>query len=411
MSEELWYPEFGFRRNPFANSDRLTEIIYEERRVSIVTKAVRQVESLIKQKMSAIIVGPKGCGKSTAAEITNGENYLAYTTIIGSFTMKELICTLLEYNYGNEDREIKKKVLTELDAKYGYQLQRWLMPWYDKKTADGHGFPTKYLCKFESCPRKTRCEFPRFEEITFGKVVGCLPERIICPFAQWIAPRIFGESRNQENVFLFDVPDEIGVDVSPRYFKDFIQELRQETRGVVILMATNQQYNAMIRTEYFKRWNRRYFPKMESKELKMIYEGRLESDRVGDSPIKFKSNPLTEEALDYIILTVDHNPRNMIRNVGLVLERMAEEGRKMPADLNYVMTVLKNKGGFVSDSDALEDVLGDLRGTGVSWVKVRVIRGLMEKRGVKISDKRLGRIMKGKGFPQRNNYGSEYRVQ
>jgi energy-coupling factor transporter ATP-binding protein EcfA2 len=417
MTEKLWYLEFGLKENAFAHADKKTEKTSIEYYEIVETEATKMVKTLVGSKGRSIVHGPKGCGKSTALlsvrplfmkPITVEDEEVedeAFPIVIGSNSTTELVQDLLSwglYRLTEKDKKI-------LDT-YSSQLRGCIDPFIPPKK-DAH-FPTKYICYFRGCPIKRRCDFPVFESgVTFNNVVNCLPKKGFCPLAEWAVPLVF--KMLKVNTFLLDVPDEIGHETPPIYFKNFISNLCDETNAAIILMATLEQYRALTRaTELFARWNHRNFPPISDVEMKVIYESRLASCRDESSPIKFQ-NPLTTGALEYIILNSHHNPRSMIKNVCLILERMWEKGFKESVDVDFVQKMLQNVGGVVSEDETLSAIVEEFKATGVRKVGAKEILERWRERDpdIRLGEKNVGWAMKRIGYKRQPGPLAMYQIQ
>jgi hypothetical protein len=386
MNEELWFPEFGLRNNPFIHADKREEICDKQQYETVETEATKMVKILIESGGRTIVYGPNGCGKSTALYSMKPEDAPSpFPIVIGPKSMKDLTSELLVWRI-----RLKKEDMDILNMMYSPHLQKWITPFTPPKKDVNH--PTKYVCWYRGCRVSPRCDFPLFESgVTFDNVTNYLPNNVFCQLAEWIIPLIF--RRLKVKTFLFDVPDDVGGESSVRYFKDFMQELCEKTHGTVVLMATDRQYRALIKTEFFRRWDRRRFPKMKAEELKEIYDDRLAVVR--DPQINYP-NPLSENALDYIILTTDQNPRNMIRNVKFVLDKMKVDGCKESVDVDYVQKAVQNVGGIVSDEELLQSVVNEFEATGVRDITAKEICKRMRERDpdIRINEKNVGWMMR-----------------
>jgi hypothetical protein len=450
MSEELWFPEFGLRKNPFALSDKRTELNRGEDYTPVETDATRLVGRLVNSGGRTIISGPKGCGKTTTAHFMREMNDKSIVAVVGPASLKELISMILSRGLADLQqgfaelstrvgKEIKLdgiagKVVGELDKKYSGILRDWFdqKPQYSRKKAEGLNAPI-FMCEFSKCPMKHRCEFPQFKsklDITFMAVANYLNDvvslrDINCPLMQWVTVRLFEpfehwsdnhlERIQPHRCFVLDVPDEAGNNISARYFREFIRELDEVSGLPFVILATSQQFYVLWRSDFFARWMRKKFPSMMNEELTEMCEDRLESDRLEDPQIKFQ-NPFTSDGFKRVFSASAWNPRNVISNVGLVLQRMLEDGVKEPVGEDYVEAALKDEGFgiYVHTDDALDVVLKELRNAGRVRVLVREMVPLMEKQGVKISAIALGKKLSARGFERFNaggKGGSEYRIQ
>lgn len=417
MSEDLWFPEFGLRKNPFALSDKRSEMQNNEVYEPVETQATRLVQDMIDYGGRVIIDGPKGCGKSTTLYYMMMAGYASETIVISSRSLMELVFELLVKvlstlpNEQNEDGVIgENKVLLRLNSIYGGTVRGFLMAWIPK--ASNAHLPSKFVCEYGRCIMGHRCDFPTFNnDVTFSNVARYVSEVIskqnnFCPLAEWILVRLFEKEKPSNMVFMFDVPDEVGVDVPSKYFKNFISELGDKSKANMILMATRKQFNSLTRHDFFQRWNNRKFPSMTGEELKAMCAERLQNQ-------KANSNPISDDGWSYLVASSMFNPRTVIWRAGQVLEAMRKEGKNEPADVEYVEKILLREGlgGVVSNDDALEAVLKDLRDHGRKWVKVKEIATLMNTvYKVGIEPISLGKMLTRMELVGRKNPDAEYRV-
>lgn len=405
MSEELWFPEFGLKKNPFAFSDRKIERGPGDHYLPIEIEATKIIDWLLVSKSNGIIYGLNGCGKSSALEYMR-DVYCSTPIIIGAKSLAELVSEMLRMALRYKQYfTIDDDVIIKVNDNYAGIIQKHTRMWSDRKTSDGHTIPTKILCKFPGCFRKIKCEFPLLPNMFIQNMAQYLPENEICPFAQWMVLRLFENRKKGDIWFMFDTPDDIVNMQKAQYFKDFVEELIKVSGGTVMLMATPLQFKLLIKTEFFRRWHRREFPKLSIEEMKMVYEERLKGSV--SSRIK-NQNPISEEGLGYLITVSGHNPRNMLRNASRVLEKMMMEGKKEPADRKYVMKVLGAVNMYANEEEVLDDVIEELDHCG--WIKVKAVAKMMEKKGLKVGVKRVGRMLKARGFDFRKTKDAEYRI-
>lgn len=71
-SGEYWYPAFKLKDNPFRHFEASLEENAETVGPYIETDMERRIGALLNAKMSAIVKGPRGCGKSTLVSFGAG---------------------------------------------------------------------------------------------------------------------------------------------------------------------------------------------------------------------------------------------------------------------------------------------------------------------------------------------------
>lgn len=431
MSEKLWYPEFGLRRNPFIYADKRKEIDLRENYEPVETEATRLVQDMVNFGGQVIIHGPKGCGKSTTLYYINSlyytqvleledESKLASDTqkiiVIGSESLMELIFKLLDFALNTNIDLQQSEHMTEMKYEgYSHTIRGFLQAYIPKDSANH--CPTKYFCQYPRCKVFPKCEFPTFDDdVTFSKIANYVNKEIVgknifCPLAEWILIRLFEVPAPLGLIFMFDVPDEVGVDAPSKYFKNFIADLENKSKANMILMATTNQFQSLVRHDFFQRKKSEKFPNMTEEELKLMCKERLQKQNA-------TQNPISDDAWGYIVVAGANNPRNVIRNAGTVLEAMRKEKRCEVADVEYVKRVLEStgEGNYVSVADGLEAVLKNLRdkarASGKPYVSNKEICEMMNKvMKIPISPISLGKRMRGFHYDWRKMEGGmEYKI-
>ena len=397
----MWYPELELEHNPFVFTDRATERNYQEEVKLIPNEASRLVKRLIDSKQNAIITGERGVGKSTALEIV-AEEY-GYISVIGASSLKDIAKLLLRQSIVRSFND--KKYRDWINSRGIIYIEQHFETYF-KRVGQNH-FP-HLKCNYERCRRVKRCETipltPLARKEGFQKLKSIFPSDINCPLRQELTAEFFAvetiPDELQNYVFLFDVPDEV-AEIGGRYFKDFIENVQTSSKGTVILMATNRQYQQMQKTEFFSRFMQRDFPELTLEEMKKIFKTRIGNGN------KF----LEEKALNYLIESSGRNPRRFLKACIIVVQKMRDEKRKSPASLDFVMRTVGDVKMRLTEADAIERVLDELYKLEIGWIKTSTIADMMwNKYKVKISVKRLGRILKKRGLTHRANPYSEYKI-
>jgi hypothetical protein len=226
-SEELWYPAFNLAENPFRWQDRATERAYDTPFDLIPNEASELVIGLLKSKTSAIIVGDRGCGKSSALEIA-AEKFGGIAAI-GSHTLFDLVESL-SFEVGRADME---ELHRNIYKHRGLEVLGWIRE-FTVKIRDN--VLIKTVCDFDQCPRKHRCDF-NVEGMEgahlIEKIALSFPHQGFCPFKRWLVAREYEFTLEEwARYFLFDAPDDI-TEVGPRYYRDFVRDLQFKAKGTV----------------------------------------------------------------------------------------------------------------------------------------------------------------------------------
>jgi hypothetical protein len=416
VSEELWYPEFRLKKNPFVFADRRQETIKKETYEIVETEAIKLIKGQNIFNGRVIIDGPKGCGKSTTLRYMESYGFKVPTiVVIGSVSMTELVFELLN-KIMNDDELDSKEILSSCDN----SLTKSMLGFYTAWLPHDSNYPSKYVCRFNRCYMKG-CEFPTFNnDVTFRKFVYHVNNEIRakdvwCPLAEWLVVKWFEMASKLEKlnglVFMFDVPDEVGNDQPSKYFKNFISSLGDASKANMILMATRKQFLSLIKHDFFQRWNNDKFLMMTKQELKIMCEERLRGVCINPESMQ---NPISDESWDYIAVGGAFNPRNVIWSANTVISAMIKEHRSEVAGVDYVKKALLGAGrsGYVNAADALEAVLKDLRDNKRTWVGAKEICELMNNvMKIDVSIVSLGKMMAPMHFDKKKpDSGTEYRI-
>jgi len=403
----LWYPKFNLKENPFDFTDRATEKEYNKDFGLIDTKGAVKVLSMIRANTSAIFEGPKGCGKSTALELVAlslwGDDKISFA-VIGPRSFP-----LLYESLRNELLEmLGEKVYSELSASVAHTYRKELKRWCYRHTV--RKGETETYCNYIECQKRKRCILweggnpPKFEEI-----IKALPLTFDCSLKRWTTLRLYEHMEKKGLPFLLDVPDDL-VETGAKYLSRFLVELRKASRGIIILMATREQYQKLKKTEAFARYLRRDFPLLDKEELVKICEGRLKKVTEGE----FKM-PFDEDSLNYLCESSGRNPREFLRRCGIVLQNMTDVNRKSPSTLNFVLNVLGSEANL-SELDAFEATVRDFLTVEGEykpvWVKVKLlVAHLKDRYNLEIKDSRVGWLCKNKKFDHKYSPDSEWRLR
>ncbi|TET20632.1 hypothetical protein E3J74_01545 [Candidatus Bathyarchaeota archaeon] len=414
-SETQWYPTFGLNENPFGVYDYAVENeLYQGFLPLVETKAVDKIVNYAISKTNIILVGPKGGGKSVSVKLSDDKlNEMCHDRLVLAFVAPKTFADI--YNeiwfelIGVSD---EKSVLWDdasmtLSGNFtGLDFELWM----------------KKRCQYRNCWRNERCKFinvgPAREK---SKVTGSpiTAEDIFddifnvkndCPMKRHIIHRFLDmrvfRGKLKDSISLIDVPDDF-IDRG-MYGRRTLEELVSclQKCGTVILIATNDQYKIMRKGEILGRLLQVQFPLPTERELKEIYNKRLEKFQKG----VFKPT-FTDEALSYLVNISRRIPREFIAKSCDVLTTMQEKGLTETATLEFAVESL-GFGTTMTETDAIKVMLAELNAQGRVWVKIKEMGELLRGRGIAVTGRRLGRRLKNEWhLEHRFNPDSEYKVR
>lgn len=412
-SETKWYPTFGLNENPFGVYDYAVENeLYQGSLPLVETKAVDRIVGCATSKTNIILAGPKGSGKSVSVKLSAGKlKEIYHDRLVLAFVAPKTFA------------DIYNEIWFEL---IGIDCEKGVL-WDDASMTLSGGFIgldfelwMKKRCQYRNCWRKERCKFenvglarekskntgsPIAVKDIFNDIFNIKND---CPMKRHVIHKFLDIFRGKlkNSIFLIDVPDDF-IDRG-MYGRRTLEELVSclQKCGMVILVATKDQCKIMKKGEILGRTMDVDFPLPTERELKEIYNKRLEKFQKS----VFKPT-FTDKALSYLVNISRRIPREFIVKSCEVLIAMQEKGLTETATLEFVVESL-GFGTTMTETDAIEVLLAELNAQGRVWVKVKEMEELLRGRGIAVTGRRLGRRLKNEWhLEHRFNTDSEYKVR
>lgn len=406
---------FGLKKDPFGTYDYTLEQESGEQYPRIKTPAVQVILNLAKSGTNVILAGPKGAGKTTAMGEASKELGKECLAMVGFRTITDI------YNYlWLEIWRNHRKSLEEIKSRFQLGELRQLPQWFKGER-----------CGYRLCPRgklRAKCLLnTKGEDMgetyydsrlkkevavpyrTFEKICEELHYiQIRCPMKRFIVNELLKSKLKhfRNKVYLLDIHDDL-LNFKRDYDLSMIDELLNifQSLGNVVITSTNEQCTKLKKSEAIARIKVMKFPLPTEEDLKEIYEKRV---KMVQTP-NVNSLLFTEEGVETLIRWSHRVVRVFLQKCSDVYFGMVMEGREEPADREFVLKVLKN--AVMSETDAIELMVTELKDEKRGWVKVRdLVEMLRTKYNVDVGERRLGRrLMNEWKLPQRNNDGSEYK--
>lgn len=411
MTADLWYPEFGLMDDPFRFKDYNTEYLTDPNRIPRIKTA--EVERIKQVQSSCVIVGAPGDGKSTilsqaAKELKSKKQLftvIAATSITNFYDNLYYQLSLHHETKGELEKVFQKFLnLDWFEVKYKYSEE------------GGRNLLDGIHCHYPRCIFRKRCKIRTKEPTEVVKMafdvnrLNLVLERIekYCPLKVYCIQNMINclESDVESYKFLLDVPDDLykGIDD----FKETIRNM--QICGPVVIMATNDQYERLRKSDAFRRLQKFEFKQMTNNELKQLIENRIKWMQIeGDYPPLF-----TDEAWDYILKKSVNNPRIVLEICEEVVLAMKMEQRTISADVQFVEGKSTAAHQFTVDEHVMMLVKKYVKEKR-RWVSVKEsVVDMLNLYDVDINEASLGRklaILKLKGMikDHRNNPDSQYR--
>jgi len=401
---DLWYPEFGLRENPFSSY----EFTYDTSsgiNCYVKTLAIDRICTYARSGSSVFFVGAKGSGKSVAIHMASVELYSQ--KLILSFVAPKTFADVYNSIWdefvgleGQDQGEHYDDVNTYLSDRHSDDIAAW---------------SGKKRCAYFDCRKRDKCR------ILNGKsgniTINLFMENIFriqnnCPMKRRIIEEMLEDLRGKLKgyVYLLDVPDDF-ID-GGKYTKIVMERLvaALQKSGTVIVTCTSEQYKVIAKSESLARYPNVDFPLPTKENLKQMYVERVSAFRKNERTEENHLFPFSNQALEYLIDVSEGVPREFIFKCGEVLVKMQREDALNPADLSFVVSAL-GFGTMISETDAINSMLAELRAKVRVWVKTKEMVKLLMQKGVTVTSKRLGRRLKNEWKLERRYCSdSEYKV-
>jgi len=421
--EELWYPAFGLKEDPFQSYDYRNEIRLDELVPYIKTKAIKFITELTESRKTCGIVGDRGVGKSTVLHLAKDNiierkkfppEWLYVFCSPGSTVefynaLFDKLIPRVEYEY---DEDAIKEILDhriEKGSWFGYGSRESVVGGRITKSRE----PTHLYCRYPGCKRGTpRCELPLGGRkdpslVNTVKVVRGLNNiDHYCPLKMFLIKEfLLHKARGTDYLrFLIDLPDDLAK------AEEFMRLVRvMQDAGSVILIGIREHQRRLQKFDMFARYPFYEFPLMTNEELKELYYARTKWQQKEKAP-----PPFTKKALEHIVKQSVRNPRTLIQTCSKLLVDANLKGISKPIRLDFV-----EKSGAVPHmtfDKAIEGLLEKYVDMKRVWVPVgESVRHMKEWFNMDVKSRSLGRrlmrLMKEKGLPIAHRYNptSEFR--
>ena len=205
---------------------------------------------------------------------------------------------------------------------------------------------------------------------------------------------------------LFDVPDNFSHKETFE-LADLCARILDEG-GFIILFATLEQARMLKRLDTFARFPVVKFERPGDDFFIELFLGRIKQAQPPEAPLPFEDG-----AIRKVAEIADHNPRRFILLCGHLLTEMRERGMDKPIDEKTADELLKDKDVLaeapIDITEALRAIMRNFSKGGAKWVKVKDIRiALVERQGLNLDPKTIGRRLTEMGYQRRHNPDAEY---
>lgn len=366
-------------KNPFEISDYMTE---NERGLGIKyveTQGSKFIEDCIKNKVSTVIIGKRGIGKSAAIKVacdslTKQGDKIGYLT--GTRTMSDVYGYIWRLIIGHSSNQAHGICYDEsLDFGSSRESNFDFKLWFGRAR-----------CRYWNCSRKEKCNIDHkvpnnmsLDE-AYDNVFYIYNE---CPLKRHVLHRNISRSRPIRNklqklgiVYIIDAPDNF-TKYSVRPFSELVTGL--QISGTVVLLMNDVQYKMCENSEVLLRISSKQFPQSNESEIIKIIKGRC-SDIIDDN----------------VMCDIVGRSEGNVRKAFQECE-------------NFMFGYDKQCYVTKDDDPIISNVIYKLRGKG--WMKVKDIQSIIKQDyDVFISSVRLGKKLKKLDLKQRHNPDSEYNI-
>jgi len=367
--------------NPFELTDYRTEQDRNEHIEYVETQGSKFIESLIKNHVSALVIGEKGVGKSSALHVAveNLKEDRKVISVIAPRSLSEIYNELWHKIVGRDSKSLRGYCFEEVSQFLEITVPVNIFPWF------------KNMCRYTKCRRKERCRF-----ILTGVEIPVMSEVIEnidmitteCPMKRYIIHHtlsgmgivITNKLKDLGVSFMIDLPDNLVV-----YNLSSLDVLlpRLQVVGSVVILSTEKQFQLCKQSEILTRLNILSYPLSTKKECINMIRCRERNDKV-----------LSDEIITKIVDMSCGYPRKLIQLCS-----------------NEIFGYEKYE-GISQEDKAIKLVIEKLKREGRLWVKVQEIRkDLKNNFMMDISSERLGRKLSNDYLlEKRYNPTAEYKI-
>jgi len=385
---QVWYPAFNLKENPFryfeAAQERHLDEVYP-----LEVPMIETVKSYLNAGVNCLIVGQRGCGKSSVILKIKMDHSKSPQMIFipAPRSLGDLVRELyqrIEFQYEEETRQAVSEV--------------W-----------GRGdYPDWFSFKMQACKIcKRHCRIIRSTSPTaYAKSLNMILGE--CPSREKLLLHMFRDFSiiDDQLKMLVDVPDNLtGREVS-RLVNLATQILSSD---VLVLMATPNQAVLLKQFDVFAR-----FPIVEWKDPAPSFFIELFKDRIKSFTVENLQPryPFSDEVIEELARVSNYNCREFIRLCNVVLIDMWSRKSEKPYGLEELKELkflkeLKDQKTPFSLERALDEALTEFQPG--NWVKLKHIREILNGQyHISLSAGSLGRILTKRGLPKRYNPDAEY---
>lgn len=331
----------------------------------------RRIGALLNAKMSAIVKGPRGCGKSTLVSFGAGSKSATFIRVATPKNITDLYDKIF-FCFMPSIREESAKEL------WGDNLDKLIDYRHTRGTVGQESVCT--LCR-KRCPIPT----PTYSLLETILAIGRAPSP--CLARKTIAERAI-EFRPPDGC-LIDIPDDADQ-------KDVIA-LTQICMSMIqcsalIIFATDEQAKMLAGSDAFSRLRVIEFERPTEKFFIKLFRGRIDASGEKGGPYPFEDGVIKKMAS-----LANYNAREFIHICSLVLVEMWVREMTEPCTLEF-LSELKIKPAVTGDRSVIIGVLKRHEG---KWAGIsELAREFSEAVGAPFTERKAGAMVREFGFDQ-----------
>lgn len=366
-----WYPAFKLKDNPFRHFEASLEEDVETAGPYIETDMERRIGALLNAKVSAIVKGPRGCGKSTLVSFgagSKGANFIRVATPKNVTDLYDKIFLGLKPTVRDESaKEI-----------WGDNLEKLIDYRHTRGTVGQESVCT--LCR-KRCPLPTPV-YSSLETILamFYIPPPCLARKTIAEYAVGFSP---------PDGCLLDIPDDADQGDVIALTQICVSMIQY---SALIIFATDEQAKMLARSDAFSRLRVIEFEKPTEEFLIKLFKGRIDASGEKGGPYPFEGGVVKK-----IASISNYNAREFIHICSLVLVEMWMRKMTSPCTLEF-LNELKVKPTTQGDRATIIKVLKRYEG---KWMGIRELaQEFSEAVGAPYTGRKAGAMVRDFGFDQ-----------